>query len=196
MPRLGREATQDELLYDGRWTKEVDNLFIDLLSEAHVAGEWRQGRSDTYVFLYCRGVLVADVGATFIMNELQERFDFLHKRFCVFGWMLRKHGLRHCIQSNVLTAPVAVWNDIFEGPPLGGHTILVHRGLRSHIGRSGGVGPKFHQENDLARLTEQSYVFLLSSLTNASLNSSIGNNGILQRFFRERDASSEAKLNK
>ncbi|GER51603.1 HTH-type transcriptional regulator gltR [Striga asiatica] len=28
--------------------------------------------------------------------------------------MLEKPGLRHCVQSNILTAPVAVWDKIFE----------------------------------------------------------------------------------
>ncbi|GER42633.1 S-adenosyl-L-methionine-dependentmethyltransferases superfamily protein [Striga asiatica] len=108
MPRLEREATQDEFLYDDRWIKEVDNLFIDLLAESHLAGEWRHVRPGWNVFTYFRGVLVADVGVNFTVSEFQKRFDFLH------NWMLRKHGLRHCVQSNVLTAPVVVWDDIFE----------------------------------------------------------------------------------
>ncbi|GER47306.1 bifunctional enzyme IspD/IspF [Striga asiatica] len=28
--------------------------------------------------------------------------------------MLGKPGLRHCVQSNILTTPVAVWDEIFE----------------------------------------------------------------------------------
>ncbi|GER41520.1 glyoxalase/bleomycin resistanceprotein/dioxygenase [Striga asiatica] len=56
MARLGREATQNEFLYDDRWTKEVENLFIDLLVEAHFGLEWRHGRPGSHVFAYCRGV--------------------------------------------------------------------------------------------------------------------------------------------
>ncbi|GER34486.1 secretion apparatus protein BsaZ [Striga asiatica] len=207
MPRLGMDATQEEVLYDARWTKDVDNLFIDLLAEAHVGGEWTQGRPGTHVFLYCRGVLVADVGATFTVNELQERFDFLHKRFRVFSWMLRKHGLRHCIQSNVLTAPVAVWNDIFESDPFS--LAYQHSGdprwadiryLFTEVYEATSNSPNVldqnsTNENHLARLTEQSYVFSLSSLTNAPLHGSIENEGIQPRNGRDRDASSEGSVN-
>ncbi|GER54818.1 sentrin-specific protease 1 [Striga asiatica] len=78
---FGKEATQDEFLYDDRWTKEVDNLFIDLLVEAHFGLEWRNDRPGSNVFAYCRGVLVIDLGENFTVAEVEERFDFLHKRF-------------------------------------------------------------------------------------------------------------------
>ncbi|GER33649.1 lipid-transfer protein [Striga asiatica] len=203
------------VLYDAWWTKDVDNLFIDLLAEAHVGGEWTQGRPGTHVFLYCRGVLVADDGATFTVNELQERFDFLHKWFRVFSWMLRKHGLHHCIQSNVLTAPVAVWNDIFEcitffyavSDPFSvayQHSRDPHwadiRYLFTEVYEATSNSPNVvdqnsTNENHLARLTEQSYVFSLSSLTNAPLHGSIGNEGIQPRNGRDHDASSEGSVN-
>ncbi|GER25849.1 biogenesis of lysosome-related organelles complex1 subunit KXD1, partial [Striga asiatica] len=197
MPRLGREATQDELLYDARWTKDVDNLFIDLLAEAHVGGEWRQGRPSPHVFHYCHGVLDADLGATFTLKELQERFDFLHKRFRVFSWMLRKHGLRHCVQSNILTAPVAVWNDIFESDPFS--VAYQHSGDPQVYEATSNAPLVLDQnstnENDVAWLTEQSYVFSLSSITNAPLNGSIGNNLLLLPNAREREPSSEGSVN-
>ncbi|GER32732.1 prenylated RAB acceptor 1.H, partial [Striga asiatica] len=164
MPRLGREATHEELLYDAQWTKDVDNMFIDLLAEAHVAGNGDRQVS-THVFLYCHGVLVADVGATFIMIELQEHFDFLHKWFLVFSWMLRKHGLRHCNQSNVLTTPVAVWNDIFELEPFS----VAYQHSRDPSWAD--IQYLFTEVYE-ATSDAPSYVFSLSSLTNTPLNGS------------------------
>ncbi|GER25189.1 LRR and NB-ARC domains-containing diseaseresistance protein [Striga asiatica] len=190
MARLGREATQDDFLYDDRWTKEVDNLFIDLLVEAHFGLEWRHGRPGSHVFAYCRGVLLADLGANFTVSEVEERFDFLHKRFRVFIWMLRKHGLHHCVQSNVLTAPVAVdprWPDI--------------RYLFTEVYEASANPPDVLDQNStnanyVAALYEQSYVFELSSLTNDPLlNGSIGTNIHQPRCARERQDSSEGSVN-
>ncbi|GER35983.1 roothair specific 4 [Striga asiatica] len=114
MPRLSAVITQDECLYDDRWTKEADNLFIDLLMEANSVGDWKYGRPVNSVFYYCRLGMKAALDLNFSLCDVELRFDFLHKRYSVFSWMLRKHGLRHWVKSNVLTAPVAVWEDIFE----------------------------------------------------------------------------------
>ncbi|GER39244.1 N-succinylglutamate 5-semialdehyde dehydrogenase [Striga asiatica] len=114
MPRLSAAITQDECLYDDRWTKEANNLFIDLLMEANSVGDWKYGRPANSVFDYCRLGIKAALDLNFSLCDVELRFDFLHKRYSVFSWMLRKHGLRHCVKSNVLTAPVAVWDDIFE----------------------------------------------------------------------------------
>ncbi|GER39346.1 RNA polymerase factor sigma-70 [Striga asiatica] len=206
MARLGREATQDEFLYDDRWTKEVDNLFIELLAKAHLALEWRHGRSGLNVF--ASGVLVADLGENVTVIELQERFDFLHKRFRVFSWMLQKHGLCHYVQSNVLTSPVAVWDDIFESEPFS--VADQHSGdprwpdiryLFTEVYEASANPPDVldqnsTNENYVAALYEQSYVFELSSLTNEPLlNGSIRNNVCQPRSTRERQDSSEGSVN-
>ncbi|GER49504.1 4-hydroxy-tetrahydrodipicolinate reductase [Striga asiatica] len=216
MPRLGKEATQDELLYDARWTKDVDNLFIDLLAEAHVGGEWRQGRPSPHVFHYYHGVLDADVGATFTLKELEERFDFLHKRLRVFSWMLQKHGLRHCVEAKFLLlcveakfrgASVVLCVLLTESDPFS--VAYQHSGdprwadiryLFTEVYEATSNAPLVLDQNstneyDVAWLTEQSYVFSLSSITNATLNGSIGNNLLLPPNPRERDASSEGSVN-
>ncbi|GER50752.1 NADH-dependent glutamate synthase 1 [Striga asiatica] len=203
-----REATQDDFLYDDRWTKEVDNLFIDLLVEAHFGLQWRHGRPGSNVFAYFRGVLVADLRANFTVTEVKERFDFLHKRFRVFSWMLRKHGLRLCVQSNVLTAPIAVWDDIFESDPFSvayQHSedprwldirYLFTEVYEASSNASNVLDQNSTNENYVAALYEQSYVFELSSLTNDPLlNSSIGNNVCQPRSTRERQDSSEGSVN-
>ncbi|GER25521.1 Glucan 1,6-alpha-isomaltosidase family protein, partial [Striga asiatica] len=111
----------------------------------------------------------------------------------VLNWMLRKHGLRHCVQSNVLTAPVAVWDDIFEPDPFsvayqysGDPRWPDIRFLFTVVYEDTSNPPVLldqnsTNENDVATLNEQSYVFSLTSLTNAPVN--------------EREASSKASLN-
>ncbi|GER31834.1 ribosome maturation factor RimP [Striga asiatica] len=208
MARLGREATQDEFLYDDRWTKEVDNLFIDLLVEAHFSLEWRHGRPGSHVFTYCRRALLAEDKPDFTVSEVEERFDFLQKRFRVFSWMLRKHGLRHCVQSNVLTAPVAVWDDIFQSDPFS--VAYQHFGdprwpdiryLFTEVYDASANPPDVLDQistnaDYVAALNEQSYVFELSSLTNDPLlNGSIGTNVHQPRCARERQDSSEGSVN-
>ncbi|GER50091.1 NAD(P)-binding Rossmann-fold superfamily protein [Striga asiatica] len=118
MPRLSVLVTQEECLYDDRWTKEADNLFIDLLMEENAVGEWKYGRPVSSVFDSCRLEIKEELNINFTLGEVEMRLDFLQKHYSVFSWMLRKHGLRHCVQSNVLTAPVAVWDDIFESNSL------------------------------------------------------------------------------
>ncbi|GER37361.1 ribonuclease 3 [Striga asiatica] len=117
MSRLSIPIPQDECLYDARWTKETDNLFVDLLIESHVLGQWKNGPPGSVVLDYCRYVLFGELELRFRNDELNERFHFLEKRYNVFSWMLRKPSLRHCVQSNILTAPVAVWDDVFESNP-------------------------------------------------------------------------------
>ncbi|GER45708.1 phosphomethylpyrimidine synthase [Striga asiatica] len=176
MARLGRDATQDDFLYDDRWTKEVDNLFIDLLVEAHFGLEWRHGRPGSNVFAYCRGALFAHLEANFT--------------------------------SNVLTAPVAVWDDIFQSDPFS--VAYQHSGdprwpdiryLFTEVYEASSNAPDVldqnsTNENYVAALYEQSYVFELSSLTNDPLlNDSIGNNVCQPRSRRERQDSSEGSVN-
>ncbi|GER44413.1 glycogen synthase, partial [Striga asiatica] len=114
MPRLSTPITQDECLYDGRWIKQADNVFVDLLIESHMLGQWTNGRPGGVVFDYCCGFLIGELDLIYSHDELEARFDFLQKRYQAFSWMLGKPGLRHCVQSNILTALVAVWDEIFE----------------------------------------------------------------------------------
>ncbi|GER47380.1 pentatricopeptide repeat (PPR) superfamily protein [Striga asiatica] len=116
-PRLSNPITQDECLYDDLWSKKADSTFIDVLVELNLLGDWKVGRPSPSIFNYTRLVLIAEHEAYFNLQELGERFEFLHKRYSVFSWMLHKHGLRHCFQSNILTAPVAIWDDKFESNP-------------------------------------------------------------------------------
>ncbi|GER27308.1 glycogen synthase, partial [Striga asiatica] len=114
MPRLSIPITQDECLYDSRWTKEADNLFVDLLIKSHILGKWNNCRPWRAVFDYCCSIFIGELELLYSHDEFDERFDFLQKRYQVFSWMLGKPDLRHCVQSNILTAPVAVWDDVFE----------------------------------------------------------------------------------
>ncbi|GER54767.1 NIMA-related kinase 2 [Striga asiatica] len=75
------------------------------------------GRPPIYVIQFCWRQLKVQLDANFLVDEIDEHFDFILKRYTVFTWMLCKHGLRHCVLSNVLTAPVAVWDDIIESEP-------------------------------------------------------------------------------
>ncbi|GER39301.1 zinc finger protein with KRAB and SCAN domains 2 [Striga asiatica] len=114
MPRLSTPITEDEYLYDNFWTKEADNTFVDLLIESHFLDYWKSGQSEKNVYDYWRVFLEAEGYMQFTHEVLEERFEFLRKRYKVFSWMLAKPGLRYCARSNSLTAPVAVWDDIFE----------------------------------------------------------------------------------
>ncbi|GER54717.1 glycogen synthase, partial [Striga asiatica] len=114
IPRLSIPITQDECLYDGRCTKKADNLFVDLLIESHVLGKWNNGHPGRAVFDYCHSVFIGELELLYTHEEFDERFDFLQKWYQVFSWMLGMPGLRHCVQSNILIAPVAIWDDVFE----------------------------------------------------------------------------------
>ncbi|GER29408.1 cytoplasmic dynein 1 light intermediate chain 1, partial [Striga asiatica] len=92
----------------------ADNVFVDLLIESHVLGKWNNGRPGRAVFDYCRSVFIGELELIYSHDEFDERFDFIQKQYQVFSWMLGKPGLHQCIQSNILTAPVAVWDDVFE----------------------------------------------------------------------------------
>ncbi|GER55910.1 adenine nucleotide alpha hydrolases-likesuperfamily protein [Striga asiatica] len=88
MPRLSTPITQDECLYDDRWTKQADNLFVDLLIESHLLWKWTNGRPGGAVFDYCRSVFVGELELIYSNAEFEERFDFLQKRYQVLSWML------------------------------------------------------------------------------------------------------------
>ncbi|GER35660.1 aspartate carbamoyltransferase [Striga asiatica] len=90
MPRLSAAITQEECLYDDRWTKEADNLFIDLLMEANSVGDWKYGRPANSVFDYCRLGIKAALDLNFSLCDVELRFDFLHKRYSVFRRKGRK----------------------------------------------------------------------------------------------------------
>ncbi|CAA0834705.1 Subtilisin-like serine endopeptidase family protein [Striga hermonthica] len=80
LPRLSTPITQDECLYDSHWTKEADNLFIDLLIESHLLGKWSSGRPGPAVFGYCRTIFIYESEQTVSHDEFDERFNFLQKR--------------------------------------------------------------------------------------------------------------------
>ncbi|GER42044.1 DNA mismatch repair protein MutS [Striga asiatica] len=81
MPRLSTPITQDECLYDARWTKQADNVFVDFLIESHMLGKWKNGRPGGVVFYYCCGFLIGELDLIYSHAELEERFDFLQKRY-------------------------------------------------------------------------------------------------------------------
>ncbi|GER44585.1 NAC (No Apical Meristem) domain transcriptionalregulator superfamily protein [Striga asiatica] len=207
MPRLFVLITQEECLYDEHWTKEADNLFIDLLMELNALGDWKYGRPDHSAFNYCRPGMKSELDVNFTLPDVELRFDFLHKCYRVFSWMLRKHGLRHCIQSNILTAPVAVWDDIFEsnsfsvayqhcGDPSWNELKYLFTSVYPASPTSDNV-PDLHSTNQLVdpEIVEPAYLTSEQSNNEVVVHYPTGNNFDPCTRHRERDVSFECSVN-
>ncbi|GER28980.1 ATP-dependent RNA helicase DBP2, partial [Striga asiatica] len=192
MPRLSSPRTQDECLYDSQWTKEVDNLFIDLLLDQHFESDWKCRRPSIPIIEVINNLLETD----FIITELEGCVDFLNKRYLVFLWMLGKHDLRHHKGANVLTTPVDVNSILYQSNPFS----ISYQDLGKYF------VPTFSLRKPLG-VMQQPKLFLSDveqdgvDVAESSINTEEGNlcrNSIVQTSGRPRDKdiSSECSVNK
>ncbi|GER31335.1 basic helix-loop-helix (bHLH) DNA-bindingsuperfamily protein [Striga asiatica] len=149
-----------------------------------------------------QGRMSSPTAVVYWLQMLRQTSRSVNSRKAVpsLSWMLCKHGLRQCVQSNVLTTPVIVWDDIFESDLFSvayqhsGDPRWPVRYLFTEVYEVTTNPPDVLDQNSTNE--NDSDVLSLSSLTNEPLiNGSIRNNVCHPRSTRERESSSEGSVN-
>ncbi|GFQ00110.1 hypothetical protein PHJA_002155000 [Phtheirospermum japonicum] len=61
-----------------------------------------------------------DLGTYFTYADCNDRLNLLRTRFCVFRYVLIRHGVQYCPALNTLAAHSSVWDKIFEDKNIAG----------------------------------------------------------------------------
>ncbi|KAK6156727.1 hypothetical protein DH2020_010975 [Rehmannia glutinosa] len=105
---------QEDFLYDLHWTEAMDKLFIEVLLDQQAIGNFIPGELNESALHICMHVINNTFNQTFSYRYCLGRLAMLEKRYRVFYWLKRKHGVKYNEETNTVTAPEHVWDEIFQ----------------------------------------------------------------------------------
>lgn len=79
---------QDEFLYDVRWTKPIDNMFIEIICSQHDIGHFSVGRKNIAAINAAIDSISRRFDIQFTYHECQAKLSTLFRRYSTFSWML------------------------------------------------------------------------------------------------------------
>lgn len=104
---------QGEFLYDKRWTKGIDDHFIDIISFQHNVGNFTVGKKN----LSSIGMAIDSISRRFDVDfshqECQTKIAKLFRRYSTFSWMLSHDDFIYDPVSKFVHAPQRVWDFFF-----------------------------------------------------------------------------------
>ncbi|KAK6159694.1 hypothetical protein DH2020_003075 [Rehmannia glutinosa] len=111
-PKYG--LIQDDYIYDIDWMFAADNLFIEVLLDQQLIGNFKPECVNPHALLIAQDVVNKEFNKSFTYGYMEERLRVLKKQYQVFYWVLRKHGVRYDSNTNKVTAPEHVWDEIVQ----------------------------------------------------------------------------------
>lgn len=108
------EDMQDEFLYDSKWTKPIDDLFIDIICVQQTIGHFTVGKKNLASIGVAIDSISRQFGVHFTYAECQSRISTLFKRYSTFLWMLSHDDFMYDPVSLYVHAPARKWQFFME----------------------------------------------------------------------------------
>lgn len=119
---------QDEFLYDSKWEKPIDDLFIDIICVQQTIGHFNVGKKNLASIGVAIDSISRQFGVHFTYAECQRRISTLYRRYSTFAWMLSHADFMYDPISKYVHAPARKWEFFMEvRKPNLLSNILVHR---------------------------------------------------------------------
>ncbi|KAK6130420.1 hypothetical protein DH2020_035830 [Rehmannia glutinosa] len=113
------QLIQDDYIYDLEWMGVADNLFIEVLVDQQLIGNFKAECVNAHALLIAQDAINKEMNKSFTYGYIEERLRVLKKRYQVFYWVLRKHGVRYDEITNRVSAPDHVWDEILREDEFG-----------------------------------------------------------------------------
>ncbi|KAK6153963.1 hypothetical protein DH2020_013602 [Rehmannia glutinosa] len=110
---------QADYIYDLEWMEEADKLFISVLLDQQLLGNFKSGDNNAHALLIAQATVNKALNKNFDFGYCQQRLKVLHKRYHTFYWIKRKHGVRYEESTNTVSAPNWVWDEIIKKDEFG-----------------------------------------------------------------------------
>lgn len=105
---------QDEFLYNCKWTKPIDDLFIDIICVQQTIGHFKVGKKNLAYIGVAIDSLSRQFGVHFTYAECQCRISKLFRRYSTFAWILSHDDFMYDPDSKYVHAPSRKWQFFIE----------------------------------------------------------------------------------
>lgn len=104
---------QAEFLYDIRWSKDIDNHFIDIISFQHNIGNFAVGKKNISAIGMAIDSISRRFDVDFSYQECQAKIAKMFRRYSTFSWMLNHDEFMYDPASKYVHSPQRIWDFFF-----------------------------------------------------------------------------------
>ncbi|KAG8387487.1 hypothetical protein BUALT_Bualt02G0026300 [Buddleja alternifolia] len=108
---------QAHYLYDEKWTPEVDNMFINLLVDHAIAGQFWVGANNSHSIEVIQWIICTHFQKDFTLLDCNRHVKKVQKRHCVFDWPVHLAGVLYDVSTNTLIGAPFIWDHICMEQP-------------------------------------------------------------------------------
>lgn len=114
LAKLPLNQDQGSYLYDGEWSKEIDMLFIEVISFQHEIGNFTFGAKNYSAIGLTIDTINRQHGKHFSYKYCELKVNHLFKRYNTFAWMLSLTEVMYDEVTKHVHAPNRMWDFIIQ----------------------------------------------------------------------------------